>query len=56
VCVDEKTLRPGQSGERGDGRQPPDEGEVEAFCKVTAERVKRALAREEVRGDGVWEY
>lgn len=54
--VDEKVLRPGQSSDRGDGRQPPDEEAVDDFCRVSAERVKQCLAREEVKGDGVWEY
>lgn len=49
-------MRPGQNNKDEDGRQPPDRTQIEAFCKVTADRVKVALEREEVNGDGVWEY
>jgi hypothetical protein len=49
-------LRPGQSKDAGDGRQPPDKAEMDVFCRVTAERVKSSLARQEVSGYGVWEY
>ncbi|KAJ4303036.1 hypothetical protein N0V90_001927 [Kalmusia sp. IMI 367209] len=51
--LDKATLRPGQ---KTAGTERPSADQFEAFAIITAKRVKKCLDREDVIGDGVWEY